>query len=41
MKTGNPPGKNDSQDIGHIAYCDHIELFISNDKIYQRFPKDF
>jgi hypothetical protein len=41
MKTGNPPGKNDSQDIDHIAYCDHIDLFISNDKIYQRFPKDF
>ncbi|EIN8657341.1 TPA: hypothetical protein MNC29_004405 [Citrobacter freundii] len=40
MKTGGQPGKNDSHDICHIAYCDHIDLFISNDKIYQRFPKD-
>lgn len=40
MKTGNQPGKNDSHDICHIAYCNHVDLFISNDKIYQRFPKD-
>ncbi|EOD0617016.1 hypothetical protein ACJELT_002122, partial [Klebsiella pneumoniae] len=39
MKTGNQPGKNDIHDICHIAYCDHVDLFISNDKIYQRFPQ--
>lgn len=39
MKTGNQPGKNDSHDICHIAYCNHVDLFISNDRIYQRFPK--
>ncbi|MGC1054580.1 hypothetical protein WKH14_19890 [Pantoea agglomerans] len=40
IRTGNPPGKNDSHDICHIAYCDQVDLFISNDRIYQRFPKD-
>lgn len=40
MKTGNQPGKNDSHDICHIAYCHNVDLFISNDRIYQRFPKD-
>ncbi|RNT42295.1 hypothetical protein [Klebsiella quasipneumoniae] len=39
MKIGNQPGKNDIHDICHIAYCDHVDLFISNDKIYQRFPQ--
>lgn len=40
MKNGNHPGKNDGHDICHIAYCHHVDLFISNDRIYQRFPKD-
>lgn len=40
IKTGDKPGKNDSHDICHIAYCNHFDLFISNDRIYQRFPKN-
>lgn len=40
METGGQPGRNDNHDICHIAYCDHIDVFISNDKIYQRFQQD-
>ncbi len=40
MESGNPPGRNDGHDIAHLAYSDDVDLFISDDKIYQRLQQD-
>ncbi|MEO4013564.1 hypothetical protein [Pseudomonas rossensis] len=40
MESGNPPGRNDGHDIGHLAYSDDVDLFISDDRIYQRLQQD-
>lgn len=41
MREGRQPGLNDGHDIGHVAYGDKVDLFISDDKIYQRLPHEF
>ncbi|MBQ4773554.1 hypothetical protein F9U44_18805 [Pectobacterium versatile] len=40
MANGNQPGENDGHDIAHLVYADGVDLFISNDRIYQRLQKD-
>ncbi|WP_413728307.1 hypothetical protein [Sodalis sp. RH19] len=40
MANGRQPGRNDGHDITHLAYSDGVDLFISDDKIYQRLQQD-
>lgn len=40
IENGNPPGRNDGHDIAHLAYSDDVDLFISDDKFYQRLQQD-
>ncbi|WP_272570263.1 hypothetical protein [Providencia sp. PROV255] len=41
IRDGRLPGKNDGHDIGHMAYSDDVDLFVSDDKIYQRLPHEY
>lgn len=40
MESRNAPGFNDGHDIAHLAYTHDIDLFISDDKFYQRLMPD-
>lgn len=33
------PGRNDGHDIAHLSYTDSMDLFISNDRIFNKFKK--
>jgi hypothetical protein len=30
------PARNDSQDLGHLYFIDHVDFFVSNDKLFNR-----